>query len=65
MYGQVHLNHRKIPERYISKEDKIVVMRDNIAFDEDKYVQIWNHFYRKYMRIWKRDYGDRISTEHL
>lgn len=65
MYGQVHLNHRKIPERYISKEDKIVVMRDNIAFDEDKYAQIWNNFYRKYMLIWKRDYGDRISTEHL
>jgi len=32
MYGQVHLNHRKIPERYISKDDKIVVMRDKIKF---------------------------------
>ncbi len=63
MYGQVHLNHRKIPERYITSENKIVVMRDNMTLDGDhKYEQIWNNFYRKYMKIWKRGYSDRIST---
>jgi hypothetical protein len=37
MYGQVHLNHRKIPERFIGKDDKLVVMRDQISSIEDKY----------------------------
>lgn len=31
MYGQVHINHRKIPEKYISRHDKIVVMREEIT----------------------------------
>lgn len=62
MYGQVHLNHRKTPERYITKNDKIVVMRDTVPFEENKYEQIWNNFYQKYMRVWRRGYSDRIST---
>ena len=36
MYGQVHINHRKIPEKYISKHDKIVIMKDDIANEEKK-----------------------------
>ena len=54
MFGQVHLNHRKIPERYIGREDKVVVMRDQVSENEKKYFEIWNQFYEKYMRIWIR-----------
>lgn len=36
MYGQVHINHRKIPERYIGRNDKVVVMKDEIADYEKK-----------------------------
>ena len=54
MFGQVHINHRKIPERFIGKEDKIVVMKDQINEFESKYVDVWDSFYVKYMRIWNR-----------
>ena len=54
MFGQVHINHRKIPERFIGKEDKIVVMKDQINEFESKYIEIWDSFYAKYMRIWNR-----------
>lgn len=64
MYGQVHINHRKLPERYITKNDKIVVMKDDIANEEKKNQEIWHHYYKKYMKIWTRGYSDRISTEH-
>jgi hypothetical protein len=54
MFGQVHLNHRKIPERFISKDDKVVVMKEQINEFEKKYVEVWDSFYAKYMRIWNR-----------
>ncbi len=40
-------------------------MRDNIANEENKYEYIWQGFYKKYMKIWKRGYPDRIYTERL
>ncbi len=63
MYGQVHINHRRIPDRYITRHDKVVVMKDSIAHEEKKNQEIWHNFYRKYMRIWTRGYGGRISTQ--
>lgn len=38
MYGQVHINHRKITEKFITRNDKVVVMKDNVAELENKYV---------------------------
>ena len=43
MFGQVHMNNRRIPERN---------------------QEIWDNYYRKYMKIWERGYSGRISTEH-
>ena len=31
MYGQVHINNGRIPDRYIGRNDKVVVMKDDIA----------------------------------
>lgn len=64
MYGQVHINHRKIPEKYITKSDKVVVMKDEISNEEKKNQEIWHHFYRKYMKVWTRGYSSRISNEN-
>lgn len=36
MFGQVHINHRKIPERYIGRNDKVVVMKDDVINEEKK-----------------------------
>jgi hypothetical protein len=64
MFGQVHINNRRIPERYITKNDKVVVMKEEVHKEENKNQDIWHHYYRKYMSVWARGYGDRISTEH-
>ena len=64
MFGQVHMNNRRIPERYIGRNDKVVVMKDDVHIDENKNQEIWDNFYRKYMKIWERGYSGRISTEH-
>lgn len=61
MFGQVHINNKKIPERYISKDDKVVVMRDEVHNEEKKNVEIWHDFYRKYMKIWTRGASERVK----
>jgi hypothetical protein len=63
MFGQAHINNRKIPERYIGRDDKVVLMRDEInSNDEKRNIEIWSDFYRKYMKIWTRGTSERIRT---
>jgi hypothetical protein len=63
MYGQVHINNRKIPERYIGKDDKVVVMRDDLVpNDEKRNIQIWHDFYQRYMTVWSRGISARITS---
>lgn len=62
-FGNVHINHRPIPCRYISNKEKVVVMRDvkkaykanGVMKDsEEKYREDWSDYYAKYEKGWKK-----------
>jgi hypothetical protein len=62
-FGNVHINHRSIPLRYIGKEEKVIIMTDvkksyqpsGIMKEKDsKYQVIWENYYAQFEKEWKK-----------
>lgn len=60
-FGNVHINHRSIPPRYIERDQKVVVMRDvskayrasgSMKEHEDKYKENWEKYYERFELRW-------------